>query len=311
MASKRDEKAGVKRPFYAYVKHPSIDGEYPVIGHITQELFNSAVNYKPDPSDLFIASYPKNGTTWLMNIIHLIKTNGVPLGKGQCLDDVIPFLEFEGGEVIKRAQKPRTIKTHLFYDMTPHNPDAKYVFVARNPKDVVVSFYYHTVGFDEHYKFKNGTFDDYFGVFLSGGCDSGDYFKMVPEWFKKSQERKNIHFMLYEDMKKDVRSEILKLAEFLDDSYQQSLLENDEELLNKVIEFSSFKKMQKDSKDGVFCPEIRPADLPFVRKGITGDWKTHLSRDQSERIDQRLAEAGRLYPGFDQLWSEYDGLLSF
>ncbi|CAK8691002.1 unnamed protein product [Clavelina lepadiformis] len=127
--------------------------------------------------------------------------------------------------------------------MTPYNPDVKYVFVARNPKDVVISFCYHTIGFDTIYHFKDGIFDDYFEVFISGKCDFGDYFKMVPEWFKKSQEKENVHFMLYEDMKKDLRREILKLADFLGNSCRKSLLEDDEKMLKKVIEFSSFEKM--------------------------------------------------------------------
>ena len=43
--------------------------------------------------------------------------------------------------------QPRIIKTHLSYDMLPEglreNRKAKIIYVNRNPRDAVVSFYNH------------------------------------------------------------------------------------------------------------------------------------------------------------------------
>ena len=69
---------------------------------------------------------------------------------------------------------------------------------------MVVSFYHHTKGFD-YYNFKDGNFDDFFEVFMAGACDSGDYFKLVPEWFRESQIKSNVYMMLYENMKNDIK----------------------------------------------------------------------------------------------------------
>ena len=78
-------------------------------------------------------------------------------------------------------------------------------FAVRNPKDVAVSFYYHTIGFEEYYHFSDGSFDEFFEIFLSGKCDSGDYFKLASEWYEESKKRSNVYLMLYEDMKNDIR----------------------------------------------------------------------------------------------------------
>ena len=41
--------------------------------------------FVPKASDVFVASYPKNGTTWVQHIVSLIKNNGVD--DGQDIDD--------------------------------------------------------------------------------------------------------------------------------------------------------------------------------------------------------------------------------
>ena len=64
----------------------------------------------------------------------------------------------------------------------------------------MVSFYHHTVGFP-FYEFENGNFDDYFQLFVEGKVDFNNYFDMVPEWWARSKEKDNIHFVLFEDLK--------------------------------------------------------------------------------------------------------------
>ena len=43
------------------------------------------------PSDVFVASYPKSGTTWMQHIVSLIKNNGVD--DGEDLDDKWLWIE--------------------------------------------------------------------------------------------------------------------------------------------------------------------------------------------------------------------------
>ena len=52
---------------------------------------------------------------------------------------------------------------------------------ARNPKDCLVSFFHHTVGFNQYYDYADGKFDDFCELFLRGGTDFDDYFKVKME----------------------------------------------------------------------------------------------------------------------------------
>ena len=54
----------VKYPKYTVVK--TTRGDYIQSPVSSQEIFNSATNYQPDKSDVFVATYPKSGTSWMV-----------------------------------------------------------------------------------------------------------------------------------------------------------------------------------------------------------------------------------------------------
>ena len=121
-----------------------------------REAFGSALEYSPEPTDFFIATYPKCGTTWAQYIVYLIAHHGAPLSAGDSMGAHIPHLEEVGGRAVARMTSPRYLKTHLPFGMTPYNERARYLYVARNPFDCAVSFYHHTRGFIRHYDFADG-----------------------------------------------------------------------------------------------------------------------------------------------------------
>ena len=49
--------------------------------------------------DLFVASYPRSGTTWMQQIVKLIRTNGIDTGER--MDRVIPNLTVPKIEICK------------------------------------------------------------------------------------------------------------------------------------------------------------------------------------------------------------------
>ena len=87
---------------------------------------------------------------------------------------------------LKEVQSPRFILSHFKYSNFPGSEPAdcpgKFIYVARNPKDVAVSYFYHTLAF-EVYEY-NGEWNDFFTRFYSGEICEGDWFQHVLGWWK-------------------------------------------------------------------------------------------------------------------------------
>ena len=109
----------------------------------------------------------------------------------------VPFIEMGLSKtLLEQMPSPRTFMTHYQLELLPDslNKKAKVVYVARNPKDVLVSLYYfHKKIPADPYE---GTFNDLFDSFISGEI-------MYDAWWKHIDtfaELENIHFMHFEDL---------------------------------------------------------------------------------------------------------------
>jgi hypothetical protein len=241
--------------------------------------FESGLRYSPELGDIFVCTYPKCGTTWMQYIVYLLMHEGEPLARGESLGSVFPHLEEVGREVIAALPRPRLIKTHFPRTLTPFAADARYIYVARNPFDCVVSFYHHTRGFPQHYDFSNGTFADFFGCFMRGEVDFGDYFEHLLSWAPLA-DAPNVLFVTYEEMKADARTAVIAVARFLGEPAQSTVL--DEARLASILDAVSFESMADDQRR---WSSARPKDMPeFVRKGAVGDWRTLMTPSQTRRL---------------------------
>lgn len=171
--------------------------------------------------------------------------------------------------------------------MVSLNNKAKYIFVVRNPKDCVVSFYHHTVGFPRHYNFADGKFDNYFNLFLNGQVDHGDYFDFTRTALDHKDDP-NVLFLRYENGRANPRDYIFQIAKFLNEEvYPAKLLANNEHLLNLVLEHSSLDAMKKDQTR--WCSD-RTGYQPFIRQGKTGGWRELMSVNQADMLQKKLED---------------------
>lgn len=144
---------------------------------VTEKELEDLYNFPLDPRDIWVSTPPKCGTTWAQEMVWLLTNNldyeaaKTPLmpDRWSYIDwlalmdkrqleatmpppgapDYKPITDITGDPT---RPSPRFIKCHL--PMSMNNPrlldTCKVVYVARNPKDICVSFYHHTRLFKCH-----------------------------------------------------------------------------------------------------------------------------------------------------------------
>jgi hypothetical protein len=256
----------------------------------------SGIDYRPAARDIFVASYPKCGTTWLQYIVYLL-VRGESLGPEQQLTDVFPHLEEVGEDRVAQLPAPRLIKTHLRFGLTPFSDSARYLVIARNPFDCAVSFFHHTRGFVRHYDFADGTFEDFFECFVQGEVDFGDYFEHLLSW-QAEASRANIFCLRYEDLRADSADAIGRIAAFLEIDADA---ESPRARVEAIVAESDLASMQRDQQRwSSRRPDWAP---PFVRKGAVGEWQQlftpAMAASLLAKCDRCLGEGevDRIWPG--------------
>ncbi|XP_061288520.1 sulfotransferase 1C4 isoform X2 [Bos javanicus] len=212
----------------------------------TCDTWDQIWSFQARPDDLLISTYPKAG---------LKQANAMA--------------------------SPRMLKTHLPFHLLPPSfleENCKMIYVARNPKDNMVSYYHF------HRMNRNlpapGTWEEYFESFLAGKVCWGSWYDHVKGWWQ-AKDQYRILYLFYEDMKENPKHEIQKLAEFIGKSL-------DDKVLDKIVDHTSFSVMkQNPMANYTSIPNEYMNQLisPFMRKGVIGDWKNHFTVAQNERFD--------------------------
>ncbi|KAM4697363.1 sulfotransferase 1C1-like [Rhinophrynus dorsalis] len=269
-----------------------------VMGHIdgvplpesTCQIWDRIHNFQARDEDILVATYPKAGTTWVQEIVDLIMAEGdvQKSMRAPCFIK-IPFLELAvpepiplGLDVAEKMPSPRIIKTHLPVQLVPPSfweKNTKVVYVARNAKDCMVSYY--------HFQRMNkglpdpGTWENYFSTFLFGEVPWGSWFDHVIGWWK-AKDKHRILYIFYEDMIEDPRREIQKVMMFLGKDLSEDVLE-------KICQHTSFQTMKENPMANYSTIPTFVMDQsisPFMRKGVVGDWKNHFLVAQNEVFEE-------------------------
>ncbi|XP_078502816.1 sulfotransferase 1 family member D1-like [Lissotriton helveticus] len=246
-------------------------------------------SFQARPDDLLICTYPRAGTTWISEIVDCIRNNGeVEKAKRNPIYVRVPFLEFaapcipSGIELLVNSQSPRIIKTHLPVKLLPKTfwkNNCKIIYVARNAKDVAVSYYlFHKMSLMYP---DPGSWDEFLEKYMTGKVAYGSWYEHVMGWWEKRKDH-HILYLFYEDMKEDPAREIRKIMKFMEK-------ELGEEILERIKHHTTFKEMKDNLMTNYMTiPQCRmdQQEFNFMRKGITGDWKNHFTVAQNERFDE-------------------------
>lgn len=259
----------------------------------TCDIWDHIWNFQAKPDDILICTYPKAGTTWTQEIVDLIQNEG-DVEKTQRAPTHVrfPFIEWVipsigcGLEQANAMPSPRILKTHLPIHLLPPSfieKNCKIIYVARNPKDNMVSYY--------HFQRMNkalpapGTWEEYFENFLTGKVCWGSWYDHVRGWWEAKDQHRML-YLFYEDLKTNPKREIQKLGEFIGKRL-------DDKVLDTIVHYSSFDVMKQNpmaNYSSVPIEFMNHSVSPFMRKGAVGDWKNHFTVAQNERFDEDYKE---------------------
>ncbi|KAH0622244.1 hypothetical protein JD844_024381 [Phrynosoma platyrhinos] len=272
-------------------------GSYFLQDTVTPEYIDSLEDFEIRDSDVFLVTFPKSGTVWTQNILSLIYHEGHRNGTEDTnVIDRVPWLEYN---VRKRdyvnRPSPRLFATHLPYYLVPkelRQGKAKIIYVARNPKDALVSRYHFSKLYFKNEKVED--FETFMEMFLAGKVVGNLWLDHIEGW-SAQRDNLNILFLLYEEMKKDLRISVLKICNFLGKKLT-------EEELNDVVEKASFDKMRLDHRANYINTSSGILNSnQFFRKGTVGEWKNMMTVAQSERFDSIFMERMEKLP-FKFFW---------
>ncbi len=244
--------------------------------------------------DIIIASYMKSGTTWVQQIVRQlifnIEEEGLELRK------ISPWLDRdihlkENLEALEAQTHRRFIKTHLPADTLVFSPKAKYIFIARDGRDIVWSWHpFFCNMIDEEVipecddyppvERPSESVRQYFNTWLDmGGCEAHPFFwEHVKSWWNL-RDLPNVMLLHFNDLKRDMSGHIRRIAEFLN-------IPIDETRWETVLEHCRFEYMKKHAD------KISPAgpSQAFFHKGTDGRWKDMLTHEESRRYEDRARE---------------------
>lgn len=269
---------------YGY-KYRIIDGVV-MPPYITLKRYHLSRSIKSRAKDVCYTSFPKSGSTWLSYILLLLTSNGEqPIDK--TLRNHLHWVASSwtyprSKQELNALPSPRIFKSHMPFHMAvggnPIEQPCKYIYIARNPKDVAVSYYY----FERHQKWSGnyqGSWGHWLNMFIEGQVQRGSWFDHVLSWWNQ-RNAANIMFIKYENLKKNFDSELKNMAHFLGYTLTPEAIEN-------IKKKTSFEYMKQDKFSNM--NEIGGFE-GFFRKGEIGSWKDQFTVAQNEQFDEMYAE---------------------
>ena len=262
--------------------------------------------------NIFLASYPKSGNTWLRSII----SNFYNFDKDFSLNDLksIPllsikkhFIEFENKVYINNNElhfdwisqniiecqnilnnKPNHLnifKTHSVRhkNFTNETVNAGFIYIVRDPRDIVVSFK----------NFTGNSFDKIIDELLFQKqlmINTNGAKELLSTWELNVQSWLNYNsvprlIIKYEDLKLNPKKIVLNIKEFLNKIHRININLNKRNI-DKIIANTNFNNLKKLEDKNGFDEATKHAK--FFRSGISNQWKDILSYSQVKLIEKNL-----------------------
>jgi hypothetical protein len=240
--------------------------------------FEVKENYK------FVISYPKSGNTWMRFLLaNLLCDEEIDFVNIE--DKVIDIYKRNNKEIEENKEHLNIFKSHSYF--RPKFSNNKVVYIVRDPRDVVISYYNHY----KKNKRREISFNDYLDLFINSNIDVfGNWGENVGSWIGAKNNSEDFLLIKYEDMLKDTFKELKKVCNFFN-------INASDENIKKAVEkskFNNLKNMEERVEDKAEATKKTSKKVKFFRKGKSRQWEKELSKEHLERIQNEFSEIMKL-----------------
>lgn len=250
-------------------------------------------------SDIVIASWGKSGTTLSVQMVsQLLCGGGEGMGGKALWVEALPFApKAKMLAALEALADPRLLKTHLPFDALVFKPEVKYIYVGRDPRDVVWSAYHHHASLAasaiDAFNESGGagpriapcttSVRDYYLHWLEHDALPGSpldqpFWSHVRSWWEERQ-RSNVLLLHHAKMTADLRGELRRLATFLG-------IELSEATLPAMLAHCDIAYMRAHAANlPAFTRVFVQGAASFFRRGTNGTWRDVLSAQEIAACD--------------------------
>lgn len=231
------------------------------------------------PTDVFLSTFPKCGTTWMQNLLYQLREGGNP--QIDCIYNYVPWLEYpidgvsteERLEYYARLRDPRIFKLHLCFGECPYWEMAKYITCSRDPRDAAVSLFFHQLYFNRELPQRRKIIED-FDEFIENWLERGKYWEFLNSWWPHRNDP-NILWLRFEDLKSELLAQVRRVVDFL--KWEVSPIQ-----IERILPLLDFEWMKQN--ESRFLMDNRDFSGPFFRKGRVDRGASSLSHQQQLAI---------------------------
>ena len=249
--------------------------------HVGHSAAGRCVSVRRD--DTFLVSYPKSGNTWLRFLVGNLFDPSTPVDFLD-IERRAPDIYVNSDRTLRRLPDPRFLKSHEYFD--PRY--GRVLYVVRDPRDVVVSYYRYQVKVDDFGETYSGT--RYLQAFLDGKLDQfGSWQTNVGSWVGARSCDDSFCLLRYEDMSASPMRIARELCDFL------RLLRSDDEIRTALARSDRERMQELERRQNTQSILLRGTrgDLSFIGKGMESEPVDESdqylrSSDARQRIENRF-----------------------
>ena len=268
--------------------------------HMDSTVWN-AFAFRDD--DVVIATYAKSGTTWMQQIVGQLVFQG---DENVAMHAISPWVDLrvppatEKLAMLEAQPHRRIVKTHLPVDALVFSPKAKYIYIGRDGRDVLFSWYHHHCTANAlWYQIMNETpgrvgppidppdpdVRRYFRTWLEqDGYPAWSFWENIASWWA-IRDLPNVKLVHFNALKADLPGEMEAIADFLN-------IQVPKDAWPAMVEHCSFDYMKAhaDKVAPLGGAVFEGGATDFMNKGVNGRWRDTLSESESHAYEKMAVD---------------------